>query len=109
MRLRFLGKATQGGGSPTLYATDRNTFVVQGWKVKGRNESVEIPHRLLKYVEPGAFLGALLTDTGRGSFVLSGQTVTDLEALSQMDAPGHETCIEVPKEKEVRFGAVAAE
>lgn len=77
--------------------------------MKGRNESVEIPHRLLKYVEPGAYLGALMTDTGRGSFVLSGQTVTDLEALSQMDIPDHETCIEVPKEKEVWFGAVATE
>jgi hypothetical protein len=46
MRLRFLGKETQGGGSPTLYVTDRNTYVVQGWKVEGHNDSVEIPHRL---------------------------------------------------------------
>lgn len=38
MRLRFLGKATQGGGSPALYATDRNTYVVQGWKVQGQTE-----------------------------------------------------------------------
>lgn len=107
MRLRFLGKATQGGGSPTLYATDRNTYVVQGWKVKGQDESVEIPHRLLKHVEPDTYLGALIVDTGRGSFVLSGQAVTDTEALSQMDMPGHETCVEVPREKEVWFGGAA--
>jgi hypothetical protein len=30
MRLTFLGKDTQGGGSPTLFATDRQTYVVQG-------------------------------------------------------------------------------
>ena len=107
MRLRFLGKETQGGGSPALYATDRNTYMVQGWKVEGDDESAEIPHRLLKHVEPGTYLGALMTDTGRGSFVLSGQSVTDEEALSQMDIPGHETCVEIPKEKAVWFGGVA--
>jgi hypothetical protein len=108
MRLTFLGKETQGGGSPTLFATDRNTYVVQGWKVEGQDDSVEIPHRLLVHVEPGTYLGALMDDTGRGSFVLSGQPVTDTRALSQMDILGHETCVEVPKEKEVWFGGVAA-
>lgn len=108
MRLRFLGKTTQGGGSPTLYATDRDTYVVQGWKVDRHDGSVEIPHRLLQHVESGTYLGALMTDTGRGSFVLSGQAVTDAQALSQMDIPGHETCVEVPKEKEVWFGGVTA-
>jgi hypothetical protein len=33
MRLRFLGKNSVPGDSPTLYATDRDTYVVQGWKV----------------------------------------------------------------------------
>jgi hypothetical protein len=107
MRLRFLGKATQGGGSPTLFATDRNTYVVQGWRVVGYDDSVEIPHRLLMHVESDTYVGALMTDTGRGSFVLSGQAVTDGEALSQMDIPAHETCVEVPKEKEAWFGGAA--
>lgn len=65
MRLTFLGKATQGGGSPTLFATDRNSYVVQGWKVAGKYDSVEIPQRLLAHLEPGTYLGALLSDTGR--------------------------------------------
>ena len=107
MRLRFLGKETQGGGSPTLYVTDCNSYVVQGWKVEGRNDSVEIPHRLLTHVEAGTYLGALMVDTGRGSFILSGRAVTDAEALSQTDIPGHETCVEIPKEKEAWFGGVA--
>jgi len=33
MQLRFLGSTSNNGGSPTLYATDRDTFLVQGWKV----------------------------------------------------------------------------
>ncbi len=49
MRLRFLGRATQGGGSPTLFTTDRNTYVVQGWKVPEQPASVEIPQRLLAH------------------------------------------------------------
>jgi hypothetical protein len=30
-----------------------------------------------------------MADTGRGSFVLSDQAVTDVETLLQMDIPGH--------------------
>ncbi|MCA1707649.1 MAG: hypothetical protein LC808_32010 [Actinobacteria bacterium] len=107
MRLTFLGKQTQGGGSPTLFATDRDSYVVQGWTVAGQRGSVEIPQRLLAHLEPGTYLGALLADTGRGSFTLSGTPVTDTEALSHLDIPGHETCVEVPKKKEVWFGGTA--
>lgn len=56
MKLEFLGKTSTPNDSPTLYGTDRGTYVIQGWKV------------------------------------------TDSEALSQMRIPGHETCIEVPKD-----------
>lgn len=33
MELRFLGRETTGGQSPTLYATDQGSYVVQGWIV----------------------------------------------------------------------------
>jgi len=33
MRLRFLGSDSGERGCPTLYATDRYTYVVQGWTV----------------------------------------------------------------------------
>lgn len=33
MELRFLGTETDGGQSPTLYATDRDSYLIQGWKV----------------------------------------------------------------------------
>ena len=100
MRLTFLGKDTQGGGSPTLYATDRDTYVVQRWKVPGQGTSVEIPNPLLRFLEPDTTLAATLSETGRDSFILSGQTVTDAGALAQMDIPGHETCIEIGKVRE---------
>ena len=108
MRLRFLGKSTQGGGSPTLYATDRDTYLVQGWKVPDKPDDVEIPHRLLGHLELGTCLGARLTDTGRGTFTLCGDPVIKAEVWAQMDVPGHETCVEVPQGQEVWFGGTAA-
>jgi hypothetical protein len=107
MRLTFLGKNTQGGGSPTLFATDRQTYVVQGWRVPGKEASVEIPKRLLGHLEAGTTLGATLHDTGRDSYVLSGELVSDAAALSQMDIPGHETCVEVRKAREGDAGGTA--
>ncbi len=77
MRLTFLGKETQTGGSPTLFGTDRDTYVVQGWKVEGQPASVEIPPRLLGYLEAHTCLGARMHDTGCGSLILSGAPVTD--------------------------------
>ncbi len=107
MQLTFLGKSTQGGGSPTLFVTDRDSYIVQGWKVPGEEASVEVPQRLLGYLEPGTELAADLSDTGQGSYVLSGSPVTDAEALAQMDIPGHETCVEVGKRREETHGAAA--
>lgn len=97
MELRFLGRETQGGGSPTLFATDRDTYIVQGWKVPGEATRVEIPKGLLRYLEPATRLGVPLQDTERDSYILAGAAVLDREVLLQMDIPGHETCVEVEK------------
>jgi hypothetical protein len=97
MQLRFLGKETQGGGSPTLFATDRDTYVVQGWKVPDAPASVEIPKKLLQHLRGLPALAATLQDTGRDSLVVSGDPVTDPAVLAQMDVPDHETCVEVGK------------
>ncbi|MEV0297176.1 hypothetical protein [Nocardia sp. NPDC050710] len=105
MHLRFLGKNTNGEHSPTLYASDRDTYVVQGWRVPERPDLIEIPHPLLAYLEPGTCLGTLLTDTGHGTFTLTGKPVTDREVLQRMDIPGHESCIEVARGKEIRRDA----
>lgn len=63
MKLTFLGTTSTGGGCPTVYATDRNTFVVQGTKVTDpgalaalaerglpdHETAIEIPAGLLSY------------------------------------------------------------
>jgi hypothetical protein len=61
MQLTFLGGDSGPSGSPRVYATDRGTFVVQGWRVEdaetlaqlrlpGHETCVEIPSGLLKYL-----------------------------------------------------------
>jgi hypothetical protein len=61
MELTFLGGNSGPSGSPRVYATDRGTFVVQGWKVEDaqalaqmavpdHETCVEIPPTLLKYL-----------------------------------------------------------
>ncbi len=61
MRLRFLGADTKDKGCPSLYVTDRGTYVVQGWTVTDpealgdlrdilEGESfVEIPRKVLDF------------------------------------------------------------
>ncbi|MBF6297830.1 hypothetical protein [Nocardia amamiensis] len=108
MKIRFLGKNTNKNGCPTLYITDRGTYVVQGWRVAGPPNMIEIPHPLLAFLEPGTCLGVLLQDTGHGTFLLSGEAVTDPETLSKMDIPDHETCVEVLVGQEIRPDATVA-
>jgi hypothetical protein len=110
MRLTFLGKETQGGGSPTLYITDRDTYLVQGWKVAaGRANVVEIPETLLRHLLPGTELEASLEATGRrwpgdsgdcDTYTLTGAAVMDPEVLEQLSIPSHEVCVEVGQRKD---------
>lgn len=105
VRVRFIGGESGGDGSPRLYASDRNTLIVQGWTTQtvGR---IEIPHRLLAFAEPGTCLTGL-HDTGHGTFLLSGVPVDDPEALEMMQIPGHEAAVEIPIGEEVRPDAPA--
>jgi hypothetical protein len=61
MKLQFLGKESTPGDSPTLFATDRDTYVIQGWKVTDRealsqmripdNETcIEVPRGLMRHL-----------------------------------------------------------
>ncbi|GAB2675794.1 hypothetical protein [Nocardia goodfellowii] len=105
MRLHLLGKGgTTGGGCPSLYVTDRGTYVVQGWRTDVADR-IEIPHLLTGFAQPDTFIGASMSDTGRGTFTLAGSPVTDPEALRQMDIYPDETCVEVPKAKRRFYGA----
>ncbi|BCJ76180.1 hypothetical protein CS0771_57240 [Catellatospora sp. IY07-71] len=65
MALKFLGKDpnSPSGGSPTIYLdTERDTYVVQGWRVEdperlaqmaipGHETVVEIPRYMTKFFE----------------------------------------------------------
>ncbi|MBF6414554.1 hypothetical protein [Nocardia cyriacigeorgica] len=108
MQLRFLGKGgTEGGGCPSLYATDHGSYVVQGWKTT-RPDTIEIPHLLTGFAEEGTFIGTRLTDTGRGTFTLVGVPITDPATLAQMDIYPDETCVEVAKAERAFYGATSA-
>ncbi|WP_330232547.1 hypothetical protein OHA40_08670 [Nocardia sp. NBC_00508] len=99
MKLVFLGSGgSDSGGCPTLYTTERGTYLAQGW-ITDTPGTIEIPHLLLGFLEPDTFIGATMTDTGRGTFLVSGKSVTDAEALAQMDIYPGETAIEVPKQE----------
>lgn len=116
MKLRFLGKNSNIGDCPTLYATDRDTYLVQGWKIYANDllmqldipegdTAVEVPTELFEHLtEDGLPAGEIrrLEDpimilTPGGTFIVQGQEVTDTEALSQMEIPDYETVVEVPK------------
>lgn len=73
MRLTFIGKDPESNptGSPTIYRTDRGTWVVQGWNVTdpealaqmtipGGEGAVEIPDRMIQFFGKGD------RDTGNG-------------------------------------------
>ncbi|AYF74191.1 hypothetical protein D7D52_10310 [Nocardia yunnanensis] len=101
MRLEWLGGDSTNGQSPTLYRSDRGTYVVQGWRTDQPGK-IEIPHRLLQFVTRGSCFGVKLDDTGHGTFMLVGEPVTDPEALGIIDAPGHEAAVEVAVGEERR-------
>jgi hypothetical protein len=116
MKLRFLGKNSTPGDSPTLYASDQDTYVIQGWKVYANDvlmkldvpdgqTVVEVPTELFEHLtkdgqasgEIRKFTAPIMLVTEQGTCVLQGPEMHDAEALSQMRMPDYETCIEVPK------------
>ncbi|MFJ2244822.1 hypothetical protein [Streptomyces sp. NPDC087862] len=116
MKLRFLGKNSKVGDCPTLYATDHDTYLVQGWKIFANDllmqlevsegeTAVEVPTELFEHLaKDGLPAGEfrrledpLMVLTPGGTYVVQGRVVTDPEALSQMSIPDYETVVEVSK------------
>ncbi|WP_280362837.1 hypothetical protein [Nocardia wallacei] len=108
MKVRFIGGESGGDGSPRLYVTETDPprYAVQGW-LTGNPGTVEIPHKLLWFTESGTCISGV-RDTGRGSFLLSGEPLTDPEALAAMHIPAHESAVLVPIGQEVRPDAPTA-
>ncbi|MFI5620671.1 hypothetical protein [Streptomyces sp. NPDC051567] len=115
MKLRFLGKNSTPGDSPTLYASDQDTYVIQGWKVYARDllmrldipsghTVVEVPTELFEHLTKDGlpsggikrFEAPIMLVTEQGTCVVLGPEMRDAEALSQMRMPDYETCVEVP-------------
>ncbi|MEU8999940.1 hypothetical protein AB0C95_34860 [Streptomyces caniferus] len=116
MKLRFLGKNSQVGDCPTLYATDRDTYLVQGWKIFANDllmqltlsqgeTAVEVPTELFEHLgkdglPSGKFKrleDPLMALTPGGTYVVQGRAVTDPEPLAQMSTPDYESVVEVSK------------
>lgn len=65
MKITFVGKESGDKGSPTIYTSDRDTYLVQGWRVSDpealadmnvpdHETVVEVPRGLLHLVFPEA-------------------------------------------------------
>ncbi|MBT2544544.1 hypothetical protein J7E99_28550 [Streptomyces sp. ISL-44] len=116
MKLRFLGKNSTPGDSPTLYATDQDSYVVQGWRIYAQDllmqldvpegqTAVEVPIELFEHLakdglasgEIKRFEAPIMICTENGTCIVQGPMMRDAEALSQMRLPDYEDCIEVPR------------
>lgn len=115
MQVRFLGKVTSGGDSPTLYATDRGSYLVQGWivtdpeilaklTVPEGETCVEIYARLLSYLSKDGLTGIVTSWAPpiarvleSGNFIIQGKRVTDTEARAELAMPENEDCVEVSR------------
>jgi hypothetical protein len=115
MRIRFLGKESSQGDSPTLYATDRDTYIVQGYVVTRpeildklempEDETcVEIYARLMNHLAKDGLAGAVTSWAPPivhvmedGNYIVQGKRVSDSVALAEMAIPDHEDCVEVSK------------
>jgi hypothetical protein len=115
MHLTFLGKESRPDESPTLFATDRDSYVVQGWiitdpeilamvTVSDDETIVEVPATLMAHLAKDGLNGDVLNvvfpivhTTANGNYIIKGPRVTDPEALGQMTIPDHETCVEVSR------------
>jgi hypothetical protein len=115
VKLRFLGKDSTPTNSPTLYATDEDSYIVQGWivtdaailaglDVADAETVVEVPAALLSHLARDGVVGEVTNAAWpivhvkeNGNYIVQGPRVTDVEALSQMTIPDHETCVAVTK------------
>jgi hypothetical protein len=115
MQLQFLGKNSVPGDSPTLYVTDRDTYVVQGWKVTDPEvlakldppddeTCVEVPAALFVHLAKDGVHGVIANwappivhVTGEGTYIVAGKRVADAEARKQMIIPEFEDCVEVTR------------
>jgi hypothetical protein len=66
VQLTFIRKESNGGQSPTLYRTDKGTFVVQGWKVTDQEalQTLDLPEHETAVEVPAALLAEIARELG---------------------------------------------
>jgi hypothetical protein len=115
MHLTFLGKSTEGGESPTLFATDRDTYIVQGYVVTDEDilAKLEIPEgetvvevyaRLFAHLAADGLTG-VVTSWGppivyvkpNGNYIIQGERLANGDARRRLAIPDHEDAVELPK------------
>jgi hypothetical protein len=115
MSLTFLGKESVPDQSPTLYATEGDSIVVQGWivthphilatiTVADDETLVEVPPELMVHLAKAGIVGDVVNlippivhVAQNGNYIIRGRKVTDQEMLDQMNIPDHETCVEITR------------
>jgi hypothetical protein len=115
MRIRFLGKESAQGDSPTLYATDRETYIIQGYVVTDQEilakldmpedeTCVEIYARLLAHLAKDGMAGVVTSWAPPivhvqedGNYLVQGKRVDDRKVREEMAIPANEDCVEVSK------------
>jgi hypothetical protein len=115
MQLTFLGKDSEGGDSPTLYATDRDSYIVQGYVVTDHEllekldppegqTAVEVYARLFRHLANDGVAGTvtrlappIVHVEENGNYVVQGPRLADVDARHQLGLPAHEDAVEIPK------------
>jgi hypothetical protein len=115
VQLKFLGKESTPTNSPTLYVTDQDSYVIQGWIVTDNailaqlvipddETIVEVPAALLDYLSSDGLdadtrnlMPPIVYVKENGNYIIQGRRVTDSAALSRMSVPDHETCVHVSR------------
>jgi hypothetical protein len=121
MRLTFLGKESVPDQSPTLYVSDQDTYVIQGWivtdpqvialiTVADDEDIVEVPAKLMVHLAKDGVVGdvanivpPIVHVLDNGNYIVRGKKITDRETLGQMNIPDHETCVEVARSAVAAF------
>jgi hypothetical protein len=115
VQLTYLGKSSESGESPTLFSTDRDTYVIQGYLVTDGELLakldipdgeivVEVYARLFAYlVHDGAsgtvasWAAPIVHVQENGNYIIQGPRLVDDETRNRLAIPGHEDAVEVPK------------
>lgn len=103
MKLILL-RSTCGGGRfcPNINATDRGTYVVQGYLVPDHaglapGESVvEVPAPLLPELVGRDAVYDAIRWTDRGTVLIRGRALMDVAALRELNLPAGEAAVEIP-------------